>query len=339
MTSKELASLAGVSRGTIDRVLNNRGGVNPATKERILALVEQTGYQKNSVGSALSSQKNHIRIGVILNGDGNMFFNDVLSGVNEQAKHLISFGCEVRVESVKATPKQQLHSIQVLLDWGMHGLIISPCNDSQVADCINSLIAERGIPVITVNTDIESSGRLCYVGSDFFRSGQTAAGLLGLFMRGVGNIGIISGYENILCHTERIRGFLECTTRKYPNLTVVATLENKDDEVESYIQTKQLLETHPELNAIFFVAGGVYGGCRAILEKNRTDLCAICFDLPEKTKEMIQNGLISAAICQEPITQGAKSVELMYHYLSKRTLPEKEYYYLDLNIKILENIN
>lgn len=338
MTIKELANMAGVSRGTIDRVLNKRGGVNKNTEARIWQLVEETGYQTNDVARALSVQKRKTRIGVILNGDGNVFFNDVINGVTMQAKHLQSFGCEVMIQTIKATPENQLASIDKLVKQSIGGLIISPCNDIAVTNRINELICEKGIPVITVNTDIQDSGRLCYVGSDFFRSGQTAAGLLGLITGGRGNIGIISGYENILCHSERIRGFEECISRKYPAINIVQILENNDDELESYIQTGKMLQEHPEINAIFFAAGGVYGGCRAILEQRRRDIQAICFDLPEKTKEMMQEGIIRAAICQEPITQGMKSVELMYQYLSHRVLPEKEYYYLDLNIKIAENV-
>lgn len=337
MTIKELAALAGVSRGTVDRVLNGRGGVKKETQERILELVKQTGYETNYVGRALSTQRNKIRIGVILNGEGNAFFNDIISGVQEQATHLQIFGCEIKVHSVRAVPQQQLEEIDRLMDWGMNGLIISPCNDASVAMRINEIISEQGIPVITVNTDIEAAGRLCYVGSDFFCSGQTAAGLLGLIMNGTGNVGIVSGYENILCHTERVRGFLECMARKFPNMKVVSIVENKDDEIESYIQTRQMLGEHPEIDAVFFAAGGVYGGCRAIQEQRQIPIRTVCFDLPEKTKEMLQEGWISAAICQNPAIQGAKSVELMFQYLSQRALPQQEHYFLDLNIKIAEN--
>ncbi|MGN0297803.1 MAG: LacI family DNA-binding transcriptional regulator [Lachnospiraceae bacterium] len=337
MTIKELANLAGVSRGTVDRVLNKRGGVNSDTEARIWKLVEETGYKTNDVARALSGQKNKIRIGVILNGNGNTFFNDVITGVEVQASHLQSFGCEVLIQNVKATPESQLISIEKLLQQDIGGLVISPCNDFSIAARINQLVSDYGIPVITVNTDIESCGRLCYVGSDFFRSGQTAAGLIGLITGGTGSIGILSGYENILCHSERIRGFQECLQRKFPQMQIVEIRENEDDELESYIQTREMLQHHPEIDAIFFAAGGVYGGCRALREHTKP-IHAICFDLPEKTKEMLQNGTISAAICQEPITQGMKSVELMYQYLSHRILPEKEYFYLDLNIKIAENI-
>lgn len=46
ITMKEIASICDVSRGTVDRVLNNRGKVRPETAERILAVARSMGYRK-----------------------------------------------------------------------------------------------------------------------------------------------------------------------------------------------------------------------------------------------------------------------------------------------------
>lgn len=53
ITSKEIAELAGVSRGTVDRALKGREGVNPKTKERILKIAEENNYKPNLIGKAL----------------------------------------------------------------------------------------------------------------------------------------------------------------------------------------------------------------------------------------------------------------------------------------------
>ena len=56
-TIKEIADLAGVSRGTVDRVINNRGDVNRETAEKIRAIIKQLGYKPNPAGMALDAQK------------------------------------------------------------------------------------------------------------------------------------------------------------------------------------------------------------------------------------------------------------------------------------------
>ena len=66
VTSKQIAELAGVSRGTVDRALHNRGRVNPEVAQRILQLAEELGYQPNPIGRALVKKAQRFKIGVIM---------------------------------------------------------------------------------------------------------------------------------------------------------------------------------------------------------------------------------------------------------------------------------
>ena len=56
-TMKEIAQLAGVSRGTVDRVLNHRGAVNDDTRKKVLEIAELLKYQPNKAGIALAALK------------------------------------------------------------------------------------------------------------------------------------------------------------------------------------------------------------------------------------------------------------------------------------------
>lgn len=169
-TIKEIAALAGVSRGTVDRVLNHRGDVNPQTEEKIMKIVRALDYKPNKAGIVLAAQKKNLKLGVVLLGIGNPFFEDVLSGVHEKAEELAGYNCSVLIRQTEYSLQQQLDAIEELLSEGINGLAISPYNDSAVREKINSL-GSCGIPVVTLNTDIENSSRLAYVGSNFYRSG------------------------------------------------------------------------------------------------------------------------------------------------------------------------
>ena len=79
-TMKEIAALSGVSRGTVDRVLNHRGSVHPDTAARVLKIAKQLNYQPNKAGLMLAAQKKNLKIGVILFQDTNPFFQEVLKG-------------------------------------------------------------------------------------------------------------------------------------------------------------------------------------------------------------------------------------------------------------------
>ncbi len=81
VTIKEIAALCGVSRGTVDRVLNKRGHVNPETAKRIEELAVSLGYTPNKAATALASRKKNITIGLIIFSEGNVFFDAILEGI------------------------------------------------------------------------------------------------------------------------------------------------------------------------------------------------------------------------------------------------------------------
>ena len=81
VTIKQIAEKAGVSRGTVDRVINNRGHVKPEIEERIQKIAVELGYRPNAAGKALAARKKSFIIGVILCARGNEFFDDILKGI------------------------------------------------------------------------------------------------------------------------------------------------------------------------------------------------------------------------------------------------------------------
>lgn len=337
-TIKEIAALAGVSRGTVDRVLNNRGSVNPETEEKIKEIAKALDYKPNRAGLALAAQKKKLKLGVILFSLENPFFVDVMRGVNTSAEELAGYNCTVITKQIPLNADAQLQAIDELLAEDINGIALAPCNDERICNRINELYAQ-GIPTVTFNTDIEHSQRIAYVGSNYSRSGATAAGLLRLMTHGEVHVGIITGSDNILCHTERIAGFTEAIQPHHKDIHITQTIVVHDDEIESYEKTLQLLTEHPEINALFFVAGGVYGGCRSVKSlKRENDICIISFDKVPTTIELVKEGVISATICQQPQTQGSKPLSILFDYLTAGELPEKEYDYVAVDIRIKENI-
>ena len=337
-TLKEIAALAGVSRGTVDRVLNNRGSVNPDTARKINEVAKALDYKPNKAGLVLAAQKKKLKLGVILFSTSNPFFADVLKGIEEKAEDLASYNCTVVVKQIPISADAQLNAIDELTDEEVSGIALAPCNDDRVRIRINELY-EQGIPVVTLNTDIENSKRIAYVGSHYKKSGATAAGLLKLMTGQDVQIGIITGSSDILCHTERIAGFTDTLKPYEEQMHIVSIIETHDDEIESYEQTMQLLKERPEINALFFAAGGVYGGCRAISALGLGGkLRVIAFDKADTTEQFLQEGVLSAVICQQPRIQGKKPLDLLFTYLTSGELPKNEYNYTAVDIRILENI-
>ena len=294
-TIKEIAELAGVSRGTVDRVLNNRGAVSEQTARKVLDIARALQYRPNRAGIVLAAQKRNLQIGVILFDNGNPFFDEVLSGVQEKAQELEEYNCCVSISRVGFDLNAQIAAMEGMAAEGASGLILTPCNEPAVRDKINEPAA-RGIPVIT------------------------------------------TGSSRVLCHTDRIAGFQDRIRSHYPDIRILDTRENSDDEFESYSNTLAMLQEHPELNALYFAAGGVYGGCRAILASGRTDITVISCDKVPTTREMLLNGVIDATICQQPSIQGSLPLELLFTYLATGQKPAHEYNYTTVDIRIRENV-
>jgi len=340
-TIKEIAELAGVSRGTVDRVLNNRGSVNPDKEKKILEIVKALNYTPNLAGKTLAVTKKNLKFGYVLfaSTSSNPFFIDVVNGIEERATELGEFNISVDIRyAVIDNPSLQVQLIDELLENGISGLAITPISHPIVIERIKELTSDD-FPVVTVNSDIPDSGRIAYVGSDYYKSGETAAGILNLICNGYSKVGIVMGSPLVLCHSERVAGFTHRIKEAYKGLDIIATEVNHDDDIQSYVVTKRLLESHPETDSLYLVAAGIEGAFRAIKELGLEGrLKVVSYDSTTASRELIRSGAISASITQEPFVQGAKPLDILYNYVGMGVKPEHEFHYTALAIKISENL-
>lgn len=334
LTVKEIAKLAGVSRGTVDRALNNRGGVSPEVERRIKKIAKEHGYTPNRFGKALAMKVTPLTIGVVINSMGNPFFEEVFRGINDANDELSDFGLDIIILEDKGyDPTSQCRNINKLVEKGVDGIAITPINDIRVAECLKS----SHLPVITFNQDIDGIDKICFVGCDYENSGRTAGQLMGLISADETNIGIITGSVKMLGHNKRIHGFSRAIKEQYPNLHIVDIVENNDDDNVSYNVTKDLLSKHKNINALFLTAAGVAGTIRATNELGFGGRI-ICFDDTDDIKRFVADGKIQATICQHPYEQGYRAIKILFDALSGVGLPEKNIYYTRSEIKIKENI-
>lgn len=188
VTIQQIAEKAGVSRGTVDRALNNRGRINPEVAEMVKRTAEEMGY----VHKARKKQKSGTgkkKIGIVTQLSGSSFMLEVKRGILTGKKELEDLGIEVLIqENTSVREEDQLRAIDELVKEGIQGLALMPVDSEGVREKLNWLVNEQKIPVVTFNSDIVGTKRCCFVGMDNKRSGQMAAGLFGMMTRGVGKI-------------------------------------------------------------------------------------------------------------------------------------------------------
>ncbi|MBQ7825177.1 MAG: LacI family DNA-binding transcriptional regulator [Clostridia bacterium] len=339
MTIKEIARICGVSRGTVDRVVNNRGKVKPETEALILKTIAEHGYTKNIVGRALTVKKTEPVIGVILCSEGNPFFDDVIEGFRRAEADLRDYGVTLMIRTMCGHEvEQQLALIDELAER-ISALAIQPINSSRIAERLIAL-KESGMPVVTVNTDIQSDARCCYVGSDYETGGAVAAGMMALVTGGQARLGIIEGVHTLMGHVLRQKGFEEHLKALSPAITIVARAPALDDPAQAYRAAQQMLQSHPEIDAMFIVAAGVYDACRAIIDAGREhDMRVVAYDDVPSTKEMVRRGLVRAVVCQQPFDQGYRAAREAFDMLLSGQMHEDRRLIMENQIKIAENID
>lgn len=343
VTIKDIAAAAGVSRGTVDRVLHKRPGVNSEVAQRVRRIADELGFVPNMAGKILAARKQPIKFGCLLPDVGNPFFDSIITGFHRAEQELSDFGVSLYIEHIKGfDTSTHIHTIKRLASMNLSGLCIATMDIPEIQYTVQNLI-EKGLPVISINTDIPDTERLCYVGPDYTNGGNTAAGMLSLLAKNELKILIVTGSFHIRGHNERIQGFIKGLTERKSRYTVLSTFESLDDDKYAYKATMAALEKYSETNCIFITAAGVEGVCKAVNrwcdrpEKKEKPYILSFDDIPA-TKRLVKDGFIDFTICQEPDQQGYMAISTLFSYLMDEKKHKPKDYITSTIIKIKENI-
>lgn len=340
VTLKKIAELAGVSRGTVDRVLNCRGGVSLEAENRIKALAQELNYKPNLMAKALvNSQKNYI-IGVLVNSGGNPFFDKVMLGIEKAGHEIEDFNVKLNIiELTGYDISAQISAIDGLVSSGINSLVVTPINDKLVIERLNQ-VTKSGIDVVTLNADVTGVDKLTFVGCDYKKSGNTAAELLGLISGGVAKVLVITGSSKMLGHTKRVGGFRSVIHERYPKIRVAEVCEAFDNDLEAYTQTARMLQQHSDITAIYFCAGGIDGGIKAVIDLNLVNkLKIITVDDTDNIKEYLAKDLVQLTVCQQPFKQGHDAIKIAFDKLINNKSPQKKHIYTQNVIKTKYNLS
>lgn len=338
VTLAKIAELAGVSRGTVDRALNNRGRVDQRVAQRIKRIAEEQGYQPNRAGRALALAKNPIKIGVIAQSVETTFMKMVVSGIECARDTLREHGAQVILKTTESISADgQLHAIDALLSEGVGGIAIAPADDSRVRDRLHAISAR--IPIVTFNTDMPDCGRMCFVGQDTYASGQACAGLMNMLLDGHGKVLTVTGHPSNRSHMRRSDGFMDEIRQQFPSIELLPLEKCYDRDAIAYEIVCDTIRQHPDLRGLFLSANGQEGACRALQELGVVEkVHLICYDITPKNRENVLNGAIDFLIGQDSFEQGTRPAQILYDYLFAGARPEKELLLTDIVIKTKYNL-
>lgn len=320
-TIKDIANLAGVSIGSVDRAIHGRYGIKVETRKKILNIIEQSGYEVNELASSLS-RRNHIRIAfVTTQAYFDEFYCDVQRGALAAAEQLKDYGIEVIPCFLADFDKEaEKRTLEELLSRNIQGIILCPFHENELDEVIDKF-TDMGVPVVTVATDAPKSKRLACVSTDSRKNGEMAAELMSLLIGGEGKVIAISGFKSITDHEQKLQGFCSYLSQYAPRIEIVGAFHTCQNETEIYNITSSMLETHTDLNGIYIATSSSKGACKAVEDYNRGDsIKFISTDLHKEVRAYMQKGIIDASIYQSPYRQGFLSAQILFDYIAKGKL-------------------
>jgi len=337
VTVQQIADATGVSRGTVDRALNNRGRVDPEVAERIRRTAEEMGYVKKP--RKTNGKRKSCRIGIVTQLAGASFMREINRGIREAAEELRDRDVEVLVrESLSVDEKEQVDAIEELRKEGIDGLAVMPVDAESVREKINDLI-DDGIPVVTFNSDIVGTRRRCFVGMDNVKSGRTAAGLMKMLTGGQGKVLVITGYFTNHVNISRLAGFVEEIKASCPGIEIVGVQGSFDDAAEVEKIVVNTMRTIPDLDGILQVSGG-QEGIRAAFEALGVEKRphVIIYDQTPKNEKVLREDVADFLIDQNGYVQGYRPPHILADIIQKNQFPEQEQILTDITIRTKYNL-
>lgn len=338
-TIKQIADICGLSREEVFRILSDQPLPHLSVNQMLAVkrVAQNMGYVSSPADASLSG-KGIKRVGVILNSIGNPFFDDILRGLYKAYDDLKDYGLSMSLRTMQGyDPETQLRLMDELSPH-IDVLILTPIDHPSILKKIDAMFAQ-GLHCFTLNTDIEDSRRICYVGSDYHHGGRIAGNLAGLLFPQPIELGIIAGARNILGHRQRVKGFSEIVQAQFPHIHMTAKAYDDDDEAQAQECASQMMQAHPDIQAFFVAAAGISGVCKAILRAGREQSASVIgFDSVPATLEHMRSGIIKAILFQRPVLQGYKVLKLAFYCLMSGEMPEQSQYIVNTDIKILANV-
>lgn len=317
-----IAEIAKVSRGTVDRALHGRGGINEATRQRILEIAQRIAYKPNLAARALSANRATAKIGVCIPREIHFFYDQLWSGVLEEAERVSQSGVEFINRPIRNLGQGDAKAFQQLMDDGVDGIIITAGNPKKLKPLIDK--AERnGIRVVCVDTDASESRRSSVVYVDPYLSGCVAGELLGKLVASGSKVAVIAGMLMAEDHRRKVEGFSQTFPKYCLGGQVAAVVEGHEDEEESFRKTLELLRRTADLAGIYVNTVNCLPVCRALESAGVEEkVKLITTDLFMEMSPYFDKGTIAASIYHQPHRQGQIAVRMLAdHLISKLDFP------------------
>lgn len=340
---KDIAQMAGVSVGTVDRVLHGRSGVAESSRKEVERIMKQLNYQPNMYASALASNKKYLFACLLpLHAKGE-YWTDVEIGIKDAVNAYSDFNIGVQFFYYDPYDYHAFaEATQQLLQVSPDGVLLAPTVPKHTKPFTDELWS-RNIPYIYIDSNIPEEPALSFFGQDSLRSGYFAARMLMLLageeaqetviFRKI-NAGIVGSNQQ----ERREIGFRQymqehCPQCRIWELDLHAKRGSEDEEMlEAFFRTHPTVKNGITFNSKAYIIG------RYLQQYAIHDFKLIGYDLLQPNVECLKQGGISFLIAQQPALQGFNSVKALFDYLILKKEVAREHF-MPIDLLTKENID
>lgn len=340
---KDIAEKAQTSKGTVDRVLHNRGRVAEDVRERILKIIEELNYEPNFIAQSLKSQRTFNLVALIPDPNVDPYWEAPKAGLEKAEKELRQYG--IYISQLIFNPHEVTSFItkaEEATKENPDGVLIAPVFYKEVLPFFKEWAA-MDIPYVLFNTQIEHVDPLCYIGQDSFQSGELAAKILCFGLQSPGSILIahinedISNSAHLITKEEGFRNYFARKAER-EKFRIVTKEINFSDGTSLDMQLNQILTEEPQLSAVYVTNSKAFEIASYLERKGINDIKLVGYDLLKPNLDYLDKEIISFLINQNPLGQGYWGIhQLANHLVFKKEIQPIKFLPLDIITK--ENLD
>jgi LacI family transcriptional regulator len=340
---KDIAQLAGVSVGTVDRVLHNRGRVSEDALKKVMGVLEQIDYKPNLIARTLGSNKTYRIAALMPNPDQDPYWASTKTGMSQAEAEWLRYGVKVESYFFNLYDKNSFKEVaESVSQSAPDGILIAPIFYHETVPFFQRFAA-NGIPYVLFNTNIPEAGALSFIGQNLYQSGRVGAELMHLAQQTDEGVLIVlhinEDLDNSVHLAEKEKGFREYFETKKQRGFEIQTL-NINDASGAYLdsQVTTALANNNVKGIFVSTSKGTYL-IAALLEKlNKTEVKLVGYDMLQENIRYMKKGVINFIINQNPKRQAFLGINhLVGHLILKKDAPTQDL--LPLEIISKENLD
>ena len=292
----------------------------------VLVACSSGGTGDNSAaGAAGGKSAQTFTIALIAKSSTNPVFLSARQGAEAAAAELTkSTGVNVRIDWL--TPPSEDGAVQAqriaeAVNGGANAILLSASDASKVLGAVNEAV-DRGVPVMTFDSDVPGSKRFAFYGANDVAVGTQVMTELGQQMGGKGRIAIIAGSQNARNLQNRVQG-VKVTAVKFPDISIAGTFYHAETPQDAAAEVLRVMNAYPDVRGFAMIGGWALFTSTLLTDLDPRKVKIVSVDALPAVLPYIDRGLAPAIFAQPTYTWGSVSVKTIFdHVHLKKDVPE-----------------